>query len=452
MSKRLNEARTERIQALRTLREMHEKAEVEKRAFTPGETTLFNGLTGQAERLAREIDDLEAEQRAQGISTQAEILAAFNGQGRGSVANAGEQRAFVDTTTGRTVPVLGREDGRAGIEAKLREHYRNIGKGDAFHLEAGEQASWRDFLRAVAGQKSSPWAQRALSIGTDSAGGWTVPTALLPGLLDALFAQSSMLAAGTRLVPLDDGAKTHSIAAINALPNAAWRLEAGAVAESDPVFRAITLTPRSLSFRFKVSRELLADSANFDNAAIARVMAQAFGVAMDLAGLRGSGTAPTPRGILNVAGINAVANGANGATQSSLRWSNLLAAYQAILTANAPAPTAAIMAPRSLIGYASLADSTAQPLRRPDLLEPVRFIQTSQIPVNLTVGTSTDCTEVYVGDFARSFWGVREAPSLLVDPYSASTTGEVQFVCHWRGDFAVEYASAFAVITGVRAN
>ncbi len=182
-----------------------------------------------------------------------------------------------------------------------------------------------------------------------------------------------------------------------------------------------------------------------------RSRAQAFGVALDVAGLRGSGTAPTPRGILNVAGVNAVINGANGATQSSLRWANLLAAYQAILTANAPAPTAAIMPPRALIGFASLADTTNQPLRRPDLLEPMRFIQTSQLPVNLTVGTSTDCCEIMLGDFSRSFWGVREAPSLLVDPYSASTTGEVQFVCHWRGDFAVEYAQAFAVITGVRA-
>jgi HK97 family phage major capsid protein len=360
------------------------------------------------------------------------------------------QRTFIDVTTGRVMPVLGREDGLAGIEAKLRQHYRDTKGADPFDLDPFERPSMADFLRAVAGQKTSVWAQKALSIGTDSAGGHTVPVVLMPGLLDALFAQSSMLAAGSRMIPLEQGGKSYTLAAVNVLPTAAWRNESAAIAESDPTFRAITLTPRSLAFRFKMSRELLADAASLDNSAISRIMAQAFGVALDAVGLRGSGSAPTPRGILNVAGVQSVTNGAAGTSLATIKWGNLLAAYQAITAANAPAPTSAIMHPRTLIGFASLADSTGQPLQRPDLLSPMRFLQSSQVPINLTVGASTDCSEVFIGDFSRCFWGVREAPSLMVDPYSASSTGEVTFICHWRGDFAVEHAAAFAVATGVR--
>jgi HK97 family phage major capsid protein len=355
--------------------------------------------------------------------------------------------ALFDAATGRKMPVLTKDDTVATIAHKMADASdKPAGSLDA---ESGD-ASLRDFLRGVAGMKTSPWAQKALSVGTDSAGGFTVPTQLMPNILGALFAQSSMLAAGTRMVMLTAGAKSYNVAGINALPTAAWRAESASVAESDPTFRNVQLTPRSLSFRFKVSRELLADSPNLNDSTVNAMVAAAFGVALDLAGLRGSGTAPTPRGLLNQAGMTFVDNGANGASLATVRWANLLSAYQTIIGANATPPTAAIMAPRSLVGFASLAATDNQPLMRPQLLEALRFLHTSQIPVNLTTGTSTDTTEIYVGDFTRSFWGVREGVSILMSPHTAAGTGEVEFFCHWRGDFAVEYVQSFNIVRGLR--
>jgi HK97 family phage major capsid protein len=174
------------------------------------------------------------------------------------------------------------------------------------------------------------------------------------------------------------------------------------------------------------------------------------GVAQDLAGLRGSGTAPTPRGLLNQAGITTVPNGTNGASLSTIRYANLLTAYQNILGANAGIPTAAIMAPRTLVGFAGLAASDNQPLQRPQLLQPMRFLSTTQIPVNLTVGTSNDCSEIYVGDFSRAFWAMREDVNVMASPDTAAATGEVEFFVHARMDFVVEYVQAFNVIAGVR--
>jgi HK97 family phage major capsid protein len=49
-----------------------------------------------------------------------------------------------------------------------------------------------------------------------------------------------------------------------------------------------------LSFFFKVSRELLADSANIDGA-LQIAIAQAMAVAMDAAGLRGAGRGHSAR-------------------------------------------------------------------------------------------------------------------------------------------------------------
>jgi HK97 family phage major capsid protein len=118
-------------------------------------------------------------------------------------------------------------------------------------------------------------------------------------------------------------------------PTAAWRAETDPLSESDPVFCSVDLTPRSLSFVFKISREPLSDSANLDQTGFGAI-AQAFAQELDRAGLQGSGTAPEIRGILNTTGIQSVTNGAVGAFLAPPVYSNFISGIQAILTANGP--------------------------------------------------------------------------------------------------------------------
>ncbi len=270
-------------------------------------------------------------------------------------------------------------------------------------------------------------------------------------IMQALVPASALLTAGAGIIPLDqENAKSFVTAAVDTIPTAAWRNEAASVAESDPAFRAVTATPRSLAFLFKVSRELLADAPNLSGALMIAI-AQAFAKELDRVGLRGSGSAPEPRGILNVSGIQSVTNGATGSAQATIKWANMLDSIKALLNANAPMPTAAIMAPRSLTGFAGLADSTGQPLQKPDLLKDVRFIATSQIPINLSVSTSTDCTELYMGDFSLMAYAMRETLSVQIARELYAGTGQVGFICHARADVICKYPAAFAVSTGIRA-
>ncbi len=329
--------------------------------------------------------------------------------------------------------------------ADFEKHYgttRNTGGEDG-------EMNIADFLRGVSNMTTTPAVRNALAVGTDTAGGFSVPSRLMPGILSALVPVSSLLRAGAGIVPLEEGAKTFTTAAVNTIPTAAWRSEAGTLATSDPAFRAVMATPRSLAFQFKISRELLADGQNITEA-LYLAIAQAFAKELDRVGLRGTGTAPEPRGVLNTAGIQAVTNGANGASLATLRYGNLFSAVQAILQADAPMPTAAIMSPRSLVGLGQLADTTNQPLRVPGMLEPLQLIGTSQIPNTLTVGTSTDCTEVYVGDFSSLFFAMRESVSVQVLQELYAGTGEIGFACHMRADVVLTYPAAFAVVTGVR--
>ena len=311
------------------------------------------------------------------------------------------------------------------------------------------KASISEFMRGVAGMKLTEAVRNTLLVGTDAAGGYSLPSYLQLQMLEAMAPVSSLMVAGAGVARLDQGAKNFRIAAVSTIPTAAWRLEAGSLAVSDPVFRAVDITPRSLSFIFKVSRELLMDSSNLDQA-LFNAIAQAFAKEMDRAGLRGSGTAPEIRGILNTTGVQSVTNGTNGASLATTAYTNFISGVQALLAADAPMPTGAIMSPRSLTVLGGLLDTTNQPRRQPAILDNTKFIATSQIPNNLTVGSSTDCSEIYIGDFSKVIYFMREGVSVQLLKETFAETGEIGFACHTRVDVGITYPAALAVVTGVK--
>ena len=327
----------------------------------------------------------------------------------------------------------------------VRSHYQQKA-ADA----GGAGVRISDFLKAVAGLNAPPEARAVLTTGTDADGGFLVPSLTMGRVLEALIPASSVLSAGAGILPLEaQGAKSFTMAAVENIPVAAWRAENAAVAESDPSFRAVVMVPRSLSFYFRTTREWLADAFGAD-AVLNTIIAQPFARELDRAALRGTGTAPQPRGILNTPNVLSVPNGTNGASLATTRYANFFTGVQQILENNGPMPTAAIMSPRSRVVLGALADSTGQPLQVPSLLSDLRLLVTSQVPNNLTVGTSTDCSEIYLGDFSRVVYAMRENVSIQPLREAFATSGQVAFLAHARVDVGVLFPRAFAVVTGVR--
>lgn len=325
--------------------------------------------------------------------------------------------------------------------AQFKAHY-------AQKSEGGDKVALSDFVRGVAGMQTTEGAKAALGRGQDATGGFAVPDTVMPEILAALAPASSLLQAGAGVVPMDYGAKSVTTAAINTLPNAAWRAEHGALAQSEPTFRAVTAVPQSLAFMFKISRELLADAANME-AALRIAIGQAFAKELDRVGLRGSGTAPEPRGLLNTTGVQVVNHGgANGAKLDS--YSPILAGMEAIMNADGPMPNAVIAAPRSVIALAGLTDQAGQPVRKPELIQSLPMLHTSQIPTDLTTGTANDTSELYIGDFRQMYFLMRENVSIQLLKEAFASTGEIGFACHVRADVVIPYPQAFAVVKGVK--
>lgn len=286
--------------------------------------------------------------------------------------------------------------------------------------------------------------RRALNEGTDNAGGYTVPAVLMPGLIDLMRKKSVCNAAGMSTVLLQSN-KT-SIAKLLTDPQAGWRLELGNVAESEPTFEKVEFIAKSLAVMVKISRELLADSLNIEQA-LMDALTQSLSLEVDRVCLFGTGTNPEPRGIANTSGILTHSLGTNGGQLTN--YAAIITALQKLSEANAEVPTALIMAPRTKFGLAGLTDTTGQPLNAPSVVASIPQLDSTSIPVNMVKGTATNATKLITGDFTQLLLGVRESLQIELLKERFAETMELAFLASLRVDVAVAHAESFCVVDGI---
>jgi Phage capsid family len=152
-------------------------------------------------------------------------------------------------------------------------------------------------------------------------------------------------------------------------------------------FDSVTFTARTLVRLVTLSVELFEDADPSSEDVIARSFAAQLALELDRVALRGSGTAPEPRGVLNTSGTTTTTHGANGANITNYDW--LLDAAGAVLANNFD-PNAHIVAPRTVTSLAKLKEATTNAyLAPPGSLLP--RLPTKQIPINRQASGSTTC-------------------------------------------------------------
>ena len=332
---------------------------------------------------------------------------------------------------GREVPIF---DKNQSIEAYTRQH---VGVPDG-------EVTLGGIFRAMALGGGSHAIRAALAEGTDSAGGYSVPSVLLAPVIDLLRARSTVFQAGARTVLLDSLKTT--ICAIASDPTAAWRAENADVAASDMTFAPVTFTARSLGVIVTASQELLEDSLNVDES-IRRALGSSFAAELDRVSLLGTGTAPEPKGVSKVAGVGSYSMGASGAALSD--YSPFIEALAILQTANAVDPTAAIMSPRTAKAINSLQDTLHQPLQRPTAIANLPFLVTSKLPINETQGGSSAASRIIMGNFPDLMVGIRSAFRIQVLQEKYADKLQIGFLATLRADVAVAHAASFCQIVGV---
>jgi HK97 family phage major capsid protein len=301
----------------------------------------------------------------------------------------------------------------------------------------------------VRGLLTGDWSEadaerRALVEGTATAGGHLVPTPLSARIIDRARNQTRVLQAGAQIVPME--AQTLKLARVVGDPTAAWHTEMAAISASDMTFDSVVLSAKTLASRVLISRELMEDAQGVDDE-VEKAFAAQFGLTVDLAALYGSGTAPEPRGVKSTTGVTKTSLGTDGASPT---YDALIDSVFRVRGANHE-PTAQIMANRTGQTFAKAKDTTGQYLTPPAALDGIRRLTTVQVPTNLTVGLSTDTSDVFTADWSELLVGVRTRLEITVLRERSMDVGAYELLAWWRGDIAVARPAAFDNVTGVRA-
>lgn len=300
-------------------------------------------------------------------------------------------------------------------------------------------------VRAMALGGGSREVRAALAEGTDSAGGYTVPSIVLGNIIDALRARSVAFQAGARAVLLETGKPT-SVAVITGDATAAWRAENADVTVSDMTFGAVSFTPRSLACIVVASDEVFEDSLNIDQA-IQRSLSASLGGELDRVALIGSGTPPEPKGVTRFSGVGSYPMGDNGAALAD--YSPFIEALGVLQTANAMDPTACIIAPRTAKAIGLLQDTTDQPLQRPKPIENLPFLVTSRLPINETQGSSNAASRAIMGYFPDLLIGIRHDLRIQILREKYRDKLQIGVLADLRADVAVAHAASFCNIVGI---
>jgi HK97 family phage major capsid protein len=289
--------------------------------------------------------------------------------------------------------------------------------------------------------------KRAMSEGTDSAGGYTTWDRQGSRVIDRIRNQMRVVQAGALTVPMDSD--TVNLARLASGATTAWKAENAAITAGDLTFERVQLVSKTLPVLVKMSVELFEDMQDGTEEIIEREIAQAIALELDRVALRGSGSGQEPRGIVNQSGVTLQSSGANGAVPTNHDF--LVDAIGSIWAANGE-PNARIYASRTAQKLAKLKDSTGQPLRAPDAVTAVKELISNQVPINLTVGTSVDCSEAYVGQFSELLIGMRTAFRLEASRVAGNAFENLQVYirAYIRADVALAHPAVFTVVQGVR--
>jgi HK97 family phage major capsid protein len=413
----LDELRDKRTAAREAADTILERAAAEQRDLTPEEATTHHQQV-VAEREAS--DAIEAERDRE----LAELRAAATRRPAGP--------RLPDE------PVLTREQ---SVEqwAQQRGMFEPAAEGD-------RPPSFDRYIRGIAtGNWDGAEHERALSEGTLTAGGHLVPVPLSARVIDLARNATRVFQAGAITVPMT--AQTLKLARLTGEGTPAWKAENAAITAADMTFDAVTFTARTLVRLVTLSVELFEDADPSSEDVIARSFAAQVALELDRVALRGTGTAPEPRGVLNQSGVTLTTHGANGAVIANYDF--WLDAVGAVRAANFE-PNAHIQAPRSSTSLSKLKEATTNAYMAPPV-GMLPMLTSKQVPINLTVGTSTDCSEVYTGDWSNLLVGIRTDFQLLFlrERFVADNL-QYAFLAYLRADVQLAQPTAFVVDTGVR--
>jgi len=279
--------------------------------------------------------------------------------------------------------------------------------------------------------------KRDLTAGTGSAGGFLVETSNV-GFIELLRNRSVVLSMGARRLTGLQGNIAIPRQTVAATP--VWLAnEASTVTESQQTFAQVALAPKTVGGYTEISRLLLLQSNPSAEGLVMADLAAIVAIAVDAAGLNGSGASGQPTGIINTAGIG-------GVTGTTIAYAGIVEFQTDVAVGNALTDNCGFVATPVVAGLLKQRvkfTSTASPIWDGKLLDAnvdgYRGMASNQLPTG----------DLLYGDFGQlvqAEWGVLE---LEVNPYANFQAGIVGVRALYSVDFGVRIPAAFSLATSV---
>ncbi len=207
------------------------------------------------------------------------------------------------------------------------------------------------------------------------------------------------------------------------------------ITESTQVLDQVTLVPKNVGAFSIYTRQLLMQSSIAIEQLVRNDLATVLAIAIDLAGLYGSGSAGQPTGVSNTSGINAPTAFAAAVPT----YAEVVLMESAVATDNALTGTLAYVlesAMRGSLKTKEKATNTAQ-----FIWEPGNTLNGSRAEVSNQI-TSGD---IFFGNWADLLQGVWGGLDVLVDPFTLSARMNTRVIEMFTTDFGVRHPVSFAL-------
>jgi HK97 family phage major capsid protein len=406
MNKTSRELREERKAVSDKITSLTEKVKAENRDFTNEETVEIRSLIDSEKDFTNKIEvALELEKRAASVA-------------------------------GNSNPVVTQSEEKEMRGFSLSKLVREIEKGNITGLErelideSAKEA--RDLGLSPKGIYLSnnvlSVKQRAMTVGTTTAGGNFVPTEKI-GFFDALYAKTvfnelgitnlSGLSANTDLVGFSVGVAS------------AWATETATITGSDATTAARTLRPKRLYAATDISRNLMIQTNDSIESYILNSIMRSLATKWEQGVIAGATNGPT--GILATSDIQNVAIGTHGGAPTLAK---ILELIEKVQSANADTTNAKFLTNPKVVaklkqtpivsggGVGAMIMSYQNYFTgTPNVIDGYPVSVTSNVPSNLVKGTSgAVCSAIIYGDFSQVVTGQFGGIDISVDATSSANT------------------------------
>jgi HK97 family phage major capsid protein len=257
---------------------------------------------------------------------------------------------------------------------------------------------------------------KAMSTGTDSEGGYLVPMQAMPEFIEMFREDAVTVKMGARLISGLQGAPV-VFAKQTGGASFYWTGENKEIVASMLEVGQLKMVPKKLTGMVQISNELVRMASPDAEAMVRQDLAMGAALAVDTAGLRGIGSENQPLGVANTPGINTVTLGsADGAVPDFVNpWPDM--EYELSIDKALRGKLGFIFHPaikrvlKKLRNPYFSGDTGGEypllPLTDAQLAAVIGypFAATTELPINLTKGQATNCTEIFFGNWAEMLIG-----------------------------------------------